>query len=318
MYIDNKKFDYQKFDYPDAERLIKRDKEFLKEAYLNWIKDSVEKIVERQWEIDDIGAVEQSGDFVKLLKEAEFTYSLGAYTSTISLVGVCAEDLCRFFASAAGHDFDSLKQFRRINELLSLGALTQDIADKLHTIRILRNDCLHFNQGFKQKDMASLKADALSALNSIKYIYGEILGVIDYATMDASKFSEVIKKIAEEASGSDLGDLGIDEALVRTRNIFADAFGFDISMNNSGRPVYKTSIYKVDEIDLEGQPCELALKDLALGMYVIVDLVGNDVATIRDAEVQAGDVIAATLMSVPNSLEVTGSWRMWGGIRKLG
>lgn len=78
MYIDSKKFDYSKLSYPDSDRLVERDKQFVKDAYLKWVQSPVDEIVDRQWEVDDIGVVEQSGDFVKLLKEAEFTYSLGA------------------------------------------------------------------------------------------------------------------------------------------------------------------------------------------------------------------------------------------------
>ncbi len=317
MYIDSKKFDYGKFDYPDAEALVGRDKRFVKDAYLKWLKDSVDEIVERQWEIDDIGVVEQSGDFVKLLKEAEFTYSLGAFTSTISLVGVCAEDLCKFFATAAGHNLDSLKQFNRVNKLVSLGAITQDIADKLHVIRGLRNDCLHYNQGFKQKDSVALKSDALTALNSIKYIYGQILGVINYTTVGPSKFFEIINVIAREAAGSDVGKLGIDEALVRTRNVFASAFGIDLSMNNAGRPVYKTSIYRVEEIDSVYEPYELSLRDMATGLFVIVDLTGDDLEKIKHAGIRSGDIVATSLMSLPNNLEVTGTWRLSGNVRKV-
>jgi hypothetical protein len=125
MYIDNKKFDYRKFSYPGADRLIAQD------AYREWLNNSVEDIVERQWEIDDVGAIEQVGDFIKLLKEAEFTYAVGAFTSSIALVGICAEDLCRFFSLSAGHNLDSQNQFNRVNILLSLGAISQEIADKL-------------------------------------------------------------------------------------------------------------------------------------------------------------------------------------------
>lgn len=127
MYIDAKKFDYSKFSHPDAEQLVERDKAFARETYCNWMNNNVGEIVERQWEIDDIGAVERVGDFVRLLKEAEFTYAIGAYTSAVALVGVCAEDLCRFFASSAGHDLDSERQFDRVARLLSINALTQDI-----------------------------------------------------------------------------------------------------------------------------------------------------------------------------------------------
>lgn len=319
MYIDSKKFDYSKFSYPDSDRLVERDKQFVKEAYLNWIQGSVNDIVDRQWEVDDIGVVEHSGDFVKLLKEAEFTYSLGAYTSTISLVGVCAEDLCRFFASSAGHNLDSLTQFKRVNHLVSLGAINQDIADKFNIIRELRNDCLHYNQGFKQKDQLTLRADALTALNSIKFIYGKILGVVDYKTFDPSKLIDIMHKIAEEAASSDPeSKLGIDGATIRTRNVFANAFGVDISMNNAGHPVFKTSIYRVEDIDTDGEPFEITLKDLSCGMTVIVDLTEGDLEMIKENSIHEGNVMATTLMSIPNNLEITTEWRLTGNVRKVG
>lgn len=318
MYIDSKKFDYTKFSYPDADRLVKRDKKFMEDAYREWLNESVVNIVERQWEINDIGAIEQVGDFVKLLKEAEFTYAIGAFTSTISLIGVCAEDLCRFFAVSAGHNLDSQSQYNRVNTLLSFGAITQDIADRFHTIRGLRNDCLHFNEGFKQKDVESLQADALNALNLIKSIYSEIMGVIDYKTVDPSKFSEIVNAIASEAAGSEVGTLGVDEAVTRTRNLFASAFGIDLSMNNSGGPVYKTSIYTVEEIDGGTEPLEITFKDMTVGQYVIVDITMEELKKIQNLGINEGDIVAASLMSTPNNLEMTGTWRLWSEVKKLG
>lgn len=318
MYIDSKKFDYSKFSYPDSDRLVERDKQFVRNAYLQWVQSSVDEIVERQWEVDDIGVVEQSGDFVKLLKEAEFIYSLGAYTGTISLVGVCAEDLCRFFAGFAGRNLDSLTQFDRVNKLLSMNAITQDIADKFHIIRDLRNDCLHYNEGFKQKDRATLRADALTALNSIKQIYGGILGVVDYATVDSSKILAIFKKIAEEAANSGPGKLGIDEATMRMRNVFASAFGVDLSMNNAGRPVIKTSIYQVEDIDINGEPFEISMRDISCGLVVIVDINESDVARLNEAAIKKGSIVATSLMSVPNNLHMTASWRLLGDVKKVG
>ncbi|HKZ42203.1 MAG TPA: DUF4145 domain-containing protein [Candidatus Hodarchaeales archaeon] len=318
MYIDSKKFDYSKFSYPDAEELTKRDKRFAQDAYRKWLDESVDKIVERQWDIDDVGAIEQVGDFIKLLKEAEFTYAIGAFTSSIALVGICAEDLCRFFANSAGHNLDSESQYNRVNGLLSMGAISQDIADKFHIIRSLRNDCLHYNDGFKQKNTQSLQADALKAINSIKSVYAQIMGVVDYKALDSSKFSEMVNTIAAEAAGSEAGSLGVDDAVTRTRNLFARAFGVDLSMNNGGRPVYKTSIYSVEEIDAEGEPLEITLKDLAVGLPVIVDLSEGELRKIQEKEIKEGDVIAASLMSIPNGLALTGAWRLWSEIKRLG
>jgi hypothetical protein len=313
MYVDAKKFDYSRFNYPDADRLLKRDKEVARIAYKKWMADSVAAIVERQWEIDDIGAVEQTGDFIKLLREAEFTYALGAYTSVISLVGVCAEDLCRFFANSAGHDLDALKQYHRINKLVSLKLIPKAVGDQLHKVRELRNDCLHFNAAFKQKDEAALRADALAALNAIKAVYGQILGVIDYRKTDASTTFAMINAITEEASAK--GQTA-ESALARTRNVFAAAFGFDLSMN-SARPVYSTSMFTVLGVDSEIDPPEIDLRDMVSGMIVCVDLIASEVEEIERLGIEEGDLVSASLMSIPNELETTGLWRLTGPIRLL-
>ena len=317
MYIDSKKFDYSHFCYPEAEELVKRDKRFAQDSYRTWLDESVENIVERQWEIDDIGAIEQDGAFIKLLKEAEFTYAIGAFTSSIALVGVCAEDLCRFFADCAGYDFDSESQYNRINSLLNIGVIDQEVANKFHAIRRLRNDCLHFNEGFKQKDSESLKNDALEAINSIKSVYAQIIGVVDYKTLDPTKFSDMVLTITKESTGLGVGSLGVDDAVLRTRNLFAMAFGIDLSLNNSGRPVYKTSIYRVDEIDDEMEPPEITLNDLTIKTRVIVDLTETNLKEIHSKMIKEGDIIAASLMSVPNGLDITGSWRLWSVLKKL-
>lgn len=319
MYIDAKKFDYSQFDYPDEERqrLVERDKEFTRDSYRKWINDNVDEIVERQWEINDIGAVERTGDFIKLLKEAEFTYAIGAYTSTIALVGICAEDLCRFFANSSGHNLDRQTQEIRVNTLREMGAISQGIADEFHLIRRLRNDCLHFNTGFKQKETSELRVDALNALNSIKAIYAELVGVVDYRSVDTTKFMELLETITNEATSSQIGNLGVDNSLSRTRNIFASAFGFDISLNNGGTPFYKTSIYEVLDIDIDDIQPEMTLSDLAMGMPVIVDLNEHDIESIQDEGIIERDIIAATLVSVPNKLETTGEWHLWSSVKKL-
>lgn len=316
MYIDARKFAYENFDYPDAARLVERDKEVARDAYRQWLENNVTNIVDRQWEINDIGAVERVGDFIKLLKEAEFTYALGIYISCIALVGVCAEDLCRFFAATAGHNMDGLTQQERVRSLLKFSAISTAVSDRFDLIRKLRNDCLHFNVGFKEKDSAALRADALLALNTIKAVYAEIVGVVDYKTVDGTKFSEMIDAVSREASGSGIGALGLDSCVTRTRNLFASVFGFDMSMN-SARPVYSTSMFVVMAVNADEDPPEIDLRDLGSGMIVIVDLTEEELKAITAESIDAKDIVAGTLISVPNKLETTAQWRLWSPLRKL-
>jgi hypothetical protein len=316
MYIDATKFDYSKFSYPDAARLVDRDKEAARAAYRKWIEDSAANIVDRQWEINDIGAVERVGDFIKLLKEAEFTYALGAYTSTIAMVGVCAEDLCRFFADSAGHNMDNLSQYERVRALHRLNLITPAVLEKFDVIRKLRNDCLHFNAGFKQKASSDLKPDALQALNTLKAIYAEIVGALDYRTIDSSTVLALVDVISKEAASTGSGAPGPDGALARTRNLFAGVFGFDMSMN-SAQPVYSTSMFEVLDLDPDDEPPELSLRELGSGMIVIVDLTAHEADSMQAQGIGNGNIVSATLMSIPNELQTTGLWRLWSPVKKL-
>jgi len=101
-YFDCTKFDYEKLQQAQSDELIARDKKAYKHSFIKWISDEIEGIVERKWQIDNIGIVEETGAFIKLIKEAELSYSLGAYYSSIALVGVASEDLCRYFSDRAG------------------------------------------------------------------------------------------------------------------------------------------------------------------------------------------------------------------------
>lgn len=102
------------------------------------------------------------------------------------------------------------------------------------------------------------------------------------------------------------------------RNFFASAFGVDLSMNNAGHPVIKTSIYRVEDIDTNSEPFEISLKDLSCGLVVIVDITGSDVDRLKEASIREGCVVATSLMSEPNSLHITASWRLFGDVKKVG
>lgn len=318
MYIDSRKFNYSHLEDAEAKARTERDKDYAKDAYKKWVEGSIHDVIDRQWEIDDIGVVETVGDFVKLLKEAEFTYSIGAYTSAIALVGICAEDLCRFFSSASGQNLENKTQFERTKKLLERGIISQDISDKFDDIRALRNDCLHFNQGFKQKDDSLLKADALKALNIIKHVYADILGAVDYKNIDTAKLIEISDIITNESATSNKpGESGAEIALSRTRNLLANAFGLDISVNKGEQAVYRMSIYKVDEIDARMDPPEITLIDAEDGKVVYVDLSATDLDDIQSSNIQEGDLIEATVVSITNKLGTTAIWNLSSTMKKL-
>jgi hypothetical protein len=126
----------------------------------------------------------------------------------------------------------------------------------------------------------------------------------------------MVDAFLNEAAGSGLGGLGVDSAVSRTRNLFASVFGFDMSMN-SASPVYNTSMFTVMEVDGDCEPPELALRDVVVGLPIIVDLTPSELRAIRSAGIGKGDMIAATLMSIPNEQDLTTIWRLWSPLRKL-
>ena len=102
------------------------------------------------------------------------------------------------------------------------------------------------------------------------------------------------------------------------RNVFASAFGVDLSMNNAGHPVIKTSIYQVEDIDTNCEPFEISLREISCGLVVIVDISESDVDRLKESSIQEGSIVATSLMSVPNDLHITASWRLLGGVKKVG
>ncbi len=318
MYIDARKFKYPSPLSNEDQKAIDRDKKFAQEAYSKWFTSNISNIVDRLWEIDDIGVVEKVGEFVKLLKEAEFTYSVGAYKSTIALIGVSAEDLCRFFATASSHNLDSLLPGARIDKLYKLGLFDTKVKNDFHEIRKLRNECLHFNAGFKSKSDQDLKSDALIALNKLKSIYARIIGVTSYDSLDSTKLITILDGVLGEAlAGNHDGVANLNDAMIRARNIIAQATGIDISINLGNNPVIAWSKYRVDDIDFDAHPPEITLEDVRTGMAVIIDLTDKDVSKFKDAGLHEGDEFSAPLVSVTNGLGLSVEWRFLAAPIKL-
>ena len=310
MYVDARKHDYTHLSQSEAAQAIARDKKYAKEAYIKWFESNVEQVIDRLWEIDDVGVVEKIGEFIKLLKEAEFTYSLGAYQSAIALIGVSAEDLCRFFANETGNNLDKLKQNDRINSLRQKGLIDQKTSDHFHDIRKLRNDCLHFNDGFKKKSEASLKSDAQKAINLLKAVYARIIGATSYNSIDINELIKIMEAITQGvASGNSENVVNFEDAIIRFRNIFSKATGVDLSINLGGEKVLRFSIYQIDEIDLDMEQPEVTLIDVAGGVPVIVDLAKSDIDNIQQIGVVEGDKIMAAVSSETNGLGMTAAWK---------
>lgn len=319
MYVDARKMDYAALGFADADSLVARDKEFAKNAYTEWLDSNLDAIVERQWQIDDIGVVERSGAFVKLLREAEFTYALGAYTSTLALVGVSTEDLVRFLLDQASPGEQVGSNFSRINKLHDLGVIDNQIKEACHKIRGLRNGCLHYDEAFKAKDSEAIRADALSALNLLKSTYGALMGAKGFNEVDGAQFSDLLEHVADLASSVDHGPnvAGKAEMQAKLRNLFASAFGIDLSLGDKPEVLNRISIFDVLELDGKWEPPELTLRDRTVGAPVVVDLSATELQILNKLGVAPGNVVAASLRSEPDELGMTTVWRLRGDLHIL-
>lgn len=202
-----------------------------------------------------------------------------------------------------------MSQHDRINRLSSLGLIDNATKTCFHDIRRLRNDCLHFNHGFKSKSESDLKGDAIDSINKLKRIYSAIIGATVCDQVDATKLIAIMETVVREgARGDHDGAVNLDDAIIRTRNIFAQVTGVDLSMNLGHEQVLRFSRYTVKDVDLEWDPPELTLEDCMSGMPVIVDLSESDVAALKATPLSKGDVVVAALASVTNGLGMSAQW----------
>lgn len=200
MYINFHKYNYNLVPISKRDEYIARDQESYKQILRKWFESNLDCIVERKWEVSEIHYLKNISDFIKLIREAEQLFELGFYTGCIALVGVASEDFLKYLAITLGKpQYESLTQFNRLNSLKGDNLISTSTHTLLDKIREIRNDCLHYNQNFKQKSNLDLKVDALTALNSLKETLKDILG--DTVAINANEFSSIITGIG---SGDDI------------------------------------------------------------------------------------------------------------------
>ena len=169
MYIDFHKYNYNLVSEEKRSEYEKRDKESYKIVLQKWFDENLDEIIERKWEINEIHYLKNISDFIKLIREAEQLYELGFFTGSIALVGVASEDFLKFLAINLGKpEYENITQYNRLNNLKNDNLISESTHLLLDDIRSIRNDCLHYNQNFKQKSEADLKSDSLKALNNLK------------------------------------------------------------------------------------------------------------------------------------------------------
>ncbi|PQP87450.1 hypothetical protein [Paenibacillus sp. AR247] len=157
MYIDLIKNDYSELDQLEASEYIKRDKKHLEKLIQERIRNDINNIVDRWYDLDNIGVINDNERFLELLKEAESLYSFGYYIGTISLIGIACEEFCKYLINNNNISGSIETQDRRLSILKSNNILSNKIHREFNTIRKLRNSCVHFNNDFKSLDEDELK-----------------------------------------------------------------------------------------------------------------------------------------------------------------
>jgi hypothetical protein len=307
MYIDFHKYNYNLVPVDQRESFIKRDKQAYEKMLVKWIENKSAEITDRKWEIEEIEYLSEVSDFIKLIREAESLYELEFFTSCIALVGVSAEDFLKYLAIKLGKpQYESQTQFNRSNNLLTDGLITQDIFDLLDNIRIVRNNCLHYNQDFKTKNTIDLKTDALKVLNDLKSILKSILGVTTATT--STEFLDLIKELSNPESED---SRNFDEIKMKLRNASSHILKFPIAFEPSRNLVVKQDFFLVREIDFDMKETTITSVLYEMNATVIVELNDEIIEHIKKTGIKENDTIYASVFSQPNNLGMTEEWNFF-------
>lgn len=302
MYIDFHKYNYNLVPISKRDEYIARDQESYKQILRKWFESNLDSIVERKWEVSEIHYLKNISDFIKLIREAEQLFELGFYTGCIALVGVASEDFLKYLAITLGKpQYEILTQFNRLNSLKGDNLISTSTHTLLDKIREIRNDCLHYNQNFKQKSNLDLKVDALTALNSLKETLKDILG--DTVAINANEFSSIITGIG---SGDDIKNT--DEIAVKVKNAISHLLKFPIAFDPSTKVQVRTSIFTVREVDEDFD--EISLQDNGNGFIVIVEFPETERKYYQDKKLKENDTVIATLFSLIDKNGLTAEWRL--------
>lgn len=302
MYINFHKYNYNLLAEEEISEYETRDKIAYKEILQNWFNENIDQFIERKWEIEEIHYLKQIGNFIKLLTEAENLYELGFYTSCIALIGVSSEDFSKYLSLQNGkntHIISSgrdVSQYKRLQLQLNESIISQNDYDLLDEIRSIRNDCLHYNQNFKQKPLSELKTDSIKVLNNLKLVLRNIIGNIP----NANDFNDLLNESYKLDNSRNF-----DELTWKHRNMFSHLLNIHIAQAPNVEVVTKTNIYKVTEFDNE----EITLTELDnMTLFAWVDIDDNGKKQIDENHIQNGDIVFAKIYSNVNSKGQTASW----------
>ncbi|MEJ9115923.1 hypothetical protein LAV76_24470 [Bacillus paramobilis] len=297
MYLDFIKNDYKDKSKEELEQYINRDKNHLAKIIQTQITKDIENIVERWYELEDIGLISEDAMFLKLLKESEELYSFGYYVGSISLIGVASEELCKSLVTKHKLGDNNISQNDRINLIFTQEKISKVVKNNLHQIRITRNNYIHFNDESVYKDEITIKKESHKVITLFKSILKEVVQVKDI------NYEEVVDKLVSNQ------EIFFTEFKYKHRNLNKKINAIDLQLDPSNSSKKITSLYGILEIDIDGDKFkELTLFDLQNYIPVVVDLTLPQALLIKDLKLEEFNGIVATIISNISSIGQTEEW----------
>lgn len=313
MYINFHKYNYDIVTDSQREEYENRDKLAYKDVLKDWFDSNLDDFINRKWEIEEIHCLKQISDFIKLIREAESLYELGFFTSCIALVGVSAEDYTKYISLTnsrpthitdtytsgrrAGQQFEVI-QFERLKLQLSEGIINQDTYDLLDNIRKIRNECLHYNNNFKQKSDNELKIDAIEALNNLKTVLKNNIGT----SLNATDAIDLLHEIYQQDNHR-----SFQEILWKQRNMMSHVLKISQAFDPTIKKVDRMAIFKVEDIDDEEITLIQTFPPVPFGL-VWVDIDDNGRNLIAETQIEKGNHVVANIYS---NIAKDGTSQLW-------
>ncbi|WP_066872184.1 DUF4145 domain-containing protein [Clostridium mediterraneense] len=299
MYIDFIKNNYLDIEEGRRSEYIERDKKVLGNLIRQRISNNIDEIVTRWYELEDIGCCLIEEKFLELLKEAECLFCFGYYTGTIAIVGIASEEVTKYIYAKNNTIKDTLTQDKRLRNLKKKKIISDTTFRSLNKIRIIRNDCIHYNDNFKKLDEIELYSNAKAILVEYKKVLKEILDFNELNTM------EVPQRILGE------NKMSFEEFKYKYRNLIKKKENIDLQIEPSINRLVLTSLYKILEIDVESDIFkEMTLYDLEGGLVAVVDLTLPQVDKIKKMNLKEGNIILASVISTVSEIGITEEWQL--------
>lgn len=211
-------------------------------------------------------------------------------------MGIACKEYCKYLAEK--HSLIDVKtQEKRINQLHSYGVITSNIKEALHTVRKLRNDCMHYNNSFKQLSEEQLEQHAFDMIVEYKLC----LAPLAIEVNDRSE-EEIITDFVKAKKSN------LREYLYKHRNLLHQTKNINLQIDPDVDNMIFVSLYYIAEIDISECFHEMTLIDLNRPYSVVVDLTLPQCEMVKSQKLEEGNLIAASLASAVSSIGQTEEW----------